>query len=283
MKNRGVIKRPGEKSEARLSGRSSIWGGLAVLILALACATAPAPDEIPSAESYYRRGLEVLEGRRVLLFFHDVDYARAIELFQEVIDNYPYSDYATLAELKIADVYFEQERFEEAASYYQDFVELHPSHPRISYAIYRRGLCASEEMRGGDRDQTPTREAVAQFRFLLDRHPESEYAEDARARLAEAEDLLATHLIDVADFYFQRQRYFAAASRYREALESYPQHQSRQRTRYRLALSLRALGEEREAREILEQILRDGEDPDLTEKVEDALRELENAHAEKRS
>ena len=47
----------------------------------------------------------------------------------------PYSEKATLAELKIADIHFERESYEEAASYYQDFVELHPNHaeaaPRI--------------------------------------------------------------------------------------------------------------------------------------------------------
>ena len=247
------------------------------LLLSLACASSPPQDEIPSAEHYYQRGLETLEGRRVFLFFTDVDYERAIELFQEVIDNYPYSDYATLAELKIADVYFEQGRFEEAASYYQDFVELHPRHPQVSYAIYRRGECAFRQMYAGDQDQTPTHEAVAQFRFLLERYPESEYAEEARLNLAQAEDRLAANVLEIADFYFDREQYYAAADRYREALELYPEHSGRLRTAYRLALSLRGLGQEEEARAILGQILEDGADDDLTEEVEEALRDLDRA------
>jgi outer membrane protein assembly factor BamD len=130
-------------------------------------------------------------------------------------------------------------------------------------------------MRGRGQDQTPTNEAAAQFRFLLERHPESQYAEDARARLAETENVLAAHLIDVGDFYFERERYFAAANRYREALRAYPQHLDRDRTRYRLALALRALGHATEAREVLQEILRDDADPDLAEEVERTLRELE--------
>jgi outer membrane protein assembly factor BamD len=247
------------------------------LLLSLACAGTPPQEEIPSAERYYQRALEALEGRPVFLVFRDVDYAKAIELFQEVIDNYPYSDYATLAELKIADVYFEQERFEEAGSYYQDFVELHPKHPQVSYAIYRRGECAFRQMRDQDRDQTPTQEAVAQFRFLLEEYPQSEYAPDARLKLGEAENRLAAHVLEVADFYFDRKQYYAAADRYREALEAYPLHSDRLRTLYRLALSLQNLGQEAEARRILAQILQNEPDSDLTEEVEEALRELDRA------
>jgi len=130
-----------------------------------ACASTPDEvDEVPSAEGYFQEGMRVLEGRRILLIFRDVNYPRAIELFQEVIDNYPYSEFATLAELKIADVYFEQERFEEAGSYYQDFVELHPTHERVDYALYRQGLSAHERVKSADRDQTATKDAIEQFK-----------------------------------------------------------------------------------------------------------------------
>jgi outer membrane protein assembly factor BamD len=244
-----------------------------LLVLGVGCASAPPQEEIPSAESYYGRGLETLEGQRVFLFFRDVDYARAIELFQEVIDNYPYSNYATLSELKIADVYFEQSRFEEAAGYYQDFVELHPSHPQVPYSVYRRGLCGFRQMRDADRDQAPTQDVVSQFRFLLERFPESEYSSDAREKLAEAEDRLAQKILRVADFYLDRGDYYAAAERYREAIDSYPQHSGHQQTLFRLAVALESLGERAEAQEILEGILRSNPDGDLGEEVEETLRD----------
>ena len=156
--------------------------GIVVLTIALlcACATAPPEEELPSAESYYQRGVELLKGRRVFLFFTDVDYPEAIESFQEVIDNYPYSEFAVLSELAIADIHFERDEYEEASSYYHDFVELHPNHPKVAYALYRNGLCSYNQMRAADRDQAPTREAVAQFRALLERFPSSEMAPDAQ-------------------------------------------------------------------------------------------------------
>ncbi len=186
----------------------------------------------------------------MFLFFHDVNYPRAIEHFQEVIDNYPYSDYATLAELKIADVYFQQGSYEEAASYYQDFVELHPTNPQVPYSIYRNGLCSFQQIGDVGRDQTPTRDALAQFRVLLDRYPGSKYAQEARARLREATDRLASHDIEVGDFYYRRGDYHAAARRYRQALDAYPKHSTRLRTLVRLGRSQMDMGRYAEAEQI---------------------------------
>jgi outer membrane protein assembly factor BamD len=251
--------------------------GLPVLLcaaLGAACASTPPVDELPSAENYYRRGLEVLEGQRVLWVFRDVDYGQAIELFQEVIDNYPYSEYATLAELKIADVYFDREQHEQAASYYQDFVELHPKHPEVPYAIYRHGMCSFEQIRDPDRDQEATRNAIAQFGVLAERYPDSEYAGLARANLAEATDRLAAHEILVGDFYFQRRECHAAARRYRSALTNYPGIDGRPRTLHRLASALRCARQDEEAITMLGRALAEEPDGDLRERIEEDLREL---------
>lgn len=231
------------------------------LIVAAGCASAPPDEEIPSAESYYQRGLELLEGQRVFLFFHDVNYPSAIEHFQEVIDNYPYSDYATLAELKIADVHFQQGNYEEAASYYQDFVELHPTHPQVPYAIFRHGMCSFEQIGDVGRDQTLTLDALAQFRVLLDRYPNSEFADDARVRLSQAVDRLARHDIEVGNFYYRRGDYHAAAQRYRQALEMYPDHSERVTTLVRLGRSLMGLQLYADAERIYQQAL-DARPPD---------------------
>ena len=107
MKNRAL-----RETRARCAnGLERAALGIAVLTIALlcACATAPPEEELPSAESYYQRGVKILEGRRVFLFFTDVDYPKAIESFQEVIDNYPYSEYSLLSELAIADIHYERD------------------------------------------------------------------------------------------------------------------------------------------------------------------------------
>ncbi|MEE8556497.1 MAG: outer membrane protein assembly factor BamD [Myxococcota bacterium] len=246
-------------------------------VLGTACASAPPQAEIPSAESYYRKGLEVLKGQRILLFFRDTDYALAIEMFREVIDNYPYSDYSTLAELKIADVYFEQEHYEEAAEYYQDFVELHPTHPQVPYSIYRNGLCSYEQMRAIDQDQTPTQEALAQFRVLLERYPHSEYTEDAQRLISVAEDHLSAHVREIGDFYFAQGAYYGAAERYEEALEDFPKHSERDDTLYHLAVCYHHLKRDPDAAQLLSEIISMDPRSDWADDAEDLLQDINGA------
>lgn len=220
-----------------------------------ACASAPPIEDVPSAETYYKRGEEILKGQRVMLLFSDVDYTQAIELFQEVIDNYPYSEYATLAELRIADIHFDQENYEEALSYYQDFVELHPNHPRVPYAIYRNGLCAFEQMSEPDRDQTTTYDAIAQFEVLLDRYPDWDEASLARQMLQRARDQLVRRDVLVGDFYMTQGDYYAALRRYRRSLRDYPQQTDRPATMARLADALAALHRYYEAEQLYTQVV----------------------------
>jgi outer membrane protein assembly factor BamD len=270
MRTPPVVKR------AWVPNRSCPWGrALITLALFAACASSPAADEeIPSAEGYYQRGLELLDGTRSLIFFKDINYPRAIELFQEVIDNYPYSEYATLAELKIADIYFDQERYEEAASYYQDFVELHPTHSEVPYALYRHGLCSFERISTADRDQSSTHDAMAQFQTLLDRYPDSEYADDARARLVGTSDMLAPHDIQVGDFYLQRRECHSAARRYRQALSAYPNHSNYLRTMFQLGDALVCMRRVDDAIVIYRQILEEQPEGNLAGDVWDRLEEL---------
>ena len=237
--------------------------------LAPACSTPPPPEaELPSAEGYYKEGLEVLDGYRVLIFFRDVNYPLAIRYFQEVIDNYPYSQYATLAELKIADIQFDRGSYEEAASYYQDFVELHPRHEQVSYAIYRSALCAFEGIRAADRDQEPTRQAVAQFRALLEQFPRARSAEDARDRLDVAESRLAEAEVMVGDFYFRRGEYHAAINRYRNSLTNFPDHDGRLETMAQLGSALLLTRQLYQAESVLRTVLASEPEPALRDRVE---------------
>ena len=247
------------------------------IALLCACATAPPEEELPSAESYFQRGQKILEGRRVFLFFTDVDYPKAIESFQEVIDNYPYSEFSLLSELAIADIHFEREEYEEASSYYHDFVELHPNHPKVAYALYRNGLCSYNQMRAADRDQAPTREAALQFRALLERFPSSEMAGDARTRLAECENRLAEQIINIADFYFYQDDFHSAARRYDQAISSFPMHSDRARTMTRLGICLARLHQTAHARDVLQRALQLEPDDDLRETAQTELDGLTTA------
>ncbi len=259
--------------KSRRFGRHSVALGLA-LAISSGCASTPEEHEVPTAETYYERGLEDLVPTRRLIFFSDVDYQSAIENFQEVIDNYPYSEYATLAEIKLADVHYDRREYPEAASYYQDFVELHPRHELVPHALFRSGMCSFEQMRESDRDQSATLQAISHFRTLLRRYPDAETVQDAELRLQEAEDLLAQVDLEVGEFYFERGEYHAAVERFRRALTRFPNHTGHLTTMSMLGVALIRVGDPVQGEALLAEVLASNPDQELRDLIDSELYEI---------
>jgi len=226
----------------------------AVVLGAAACASAPEPAP-PTAEQLYGEGVKLLEGKRRLFFIDSVDYPIAIKKFQDLIENFPFSEYATLSEIKIADAYFSQRKFDEAAGFFQEFIELHPTHPQVPYALLRNGECAFSQILEPDQDQGKAKSAIEQFDVLIARHPGSPEASRATELRTNALDQLAVSEVLVGDFYYGSESYHAAAPRYQAALEKAPRHPGYARTQARLGLSLRRIGQRAEGDRVLGALL----------------------------
>jgi outer membrane protein assembly factor BamD len=247
---------------------------LALLALS-ACATQPpepALDELPAADVLYQEGVSLLENRQSVLWLVDTTpYQQAIDKFQEVVDNYPYSEYAVAAELKIADSYFEQERWDEALSYYRDFAELHPEHEKVPYTIYRTALCHAKQSGSPERDQTATREALAALDQLMTRYPTAPETREAEALWKELRAKLGEHVLGIGDFYWKRDEYQSAAGRYRQVLDEFPGLGLDAEALYKLGLCYRQMNRDDEARRIFEVILENYEDTDVARAAQDQI------------
>jgi outer membrane protein assembly factor BamD len=163
------------------------------------------------------------------------NYKDAAALWQQLKDQYPYSQYAVLGELKLGDALFLQEKYIEALAAYEDFERLHPENEAVSYAIYQQGMCFYSRMKGIDRDQTATIQTIQTLARLVEMYPASRYATMARARIAEAQNNLAGHEFYVGEFYFRRKDYQAAMNRYLGLLQYYPDSGYHQRALNRIA------------------------------------------------
>jgi outer membrane protein assembly factor BamD len=127
-----------------LAASPRVLAGLLVLgLLAAGCSNKPDFEDVPPPEELYAKGQQLLEGRKILGVYNWVQYDKAIETFQAIIDNYPYSEYEIEAQLKIADAYFDDGSYDEALSYYRDFADLHPQNERVPYTVLRSALCHS--------------------------------------------------------------------------------------------------------------------------------------------
>jgi outer membrane protein assembly factor BamD len=194
-----------------------------LLPLGAGCANkGPSFEDVLPPDELFAEAQEILAGRKIAGIVPWTNYGKAIDTFQAIIDNYPYSDYALESELLIADAYYDDGRYDEALSYYRDFGDLHPEHERVPYTVLRSALCRYNQIQSVERDQTPTREALIYLERLVEEFPFSEEAREGERVLRELRTRLAGNLMRIGDFYLRRDEFQAAASRYREILNTYP-------------------------------------------------------------
>lgn len=245
-----------------------------VLALAIGCASSPESlelAELPSAEELYAEASAILDESSSFLGIDTTDYQEAIDKFQDVIDNYPYSDVATLAELRIADAYFEQERWEEALTYYRDFGELHPNHEKVPYTLYRTALSHYKQTRPANRDQTPTREALAALDQVITRHPYAPEAAEAETLWRELRTRLGKHAMTIGDFYLDREEYQSAAERYRSVLNEFPGLGLDAKALYNLGVCYRNMNRADEANQLFQVILENYQGSEVAEAAQSLI------------
>ena len=227
--------------------------------LALGCAAASPPPmelaEIPSAEELYAEASAILNEPRGMLGVDLTDYQAAIDRFQDVVDNYPYSELATLAELRIGDAYFQQERWEESLTYYRDFADLHPNHEKVPYALLRTALAHYNQTHAANRDQTPTRRALAALDEVITRHPYSPEANEAERLWRELRTRLGKSVMAVGDYYLESREFQSAAERYRAVLNDYPGLGLDAKALYSLGVCYRNMNRSEEATHLFQVIL----------------------------
>ena len=198
---------------------------LLALILLAACA---GNDDMPdiAADSgeaqIYRQAERYLDSR---------NYDLAVRSLQALESRYPFGKYAEQAQLELIYAHYGAFETEAAIEAANRFIRLHPQHPNVDYAYYMKGLAATAAdndilarflpLDKTRRDVSYAREAFAEFSQLVTRFPDSPYAPDAKARMVHLRNLLARHEINVANYYFRRGAYLAAANRGRYVVENF--------------------------------------------------------------
>ena len=154
--------------------------------------------------------------------FLDEDYREAVKAYTDLKDWYPFSKYAILAELKIADSHFRLEAYDEAIVAYESFEKLHPRNEAVPYVVNQIGLCWFNQIDTVDRDPTPAQNAMTQFRRVLEQFPGSEYAPKADEKIEKCLDTIAGHELYVANYLKKTKEFKAALKRYEYITAHYP-------------------------------------------------------------
>lgn len=155
--------------------------------------------------------------------FNVGSYHSALEKFEEIMDRFPFSPEAMLAELKAADSHYYQDHFLEAKVLYQQFEERHPTNEAIPYIMFQIGMCDFARTDRIDRDISGAKDAIQSFSRLLRAYPDSPYTHEAKARIRAAREFLVNHEFFVAVFYLRTDRIDESAHRLKYLLAMYPE------------------------------------------------------------
>ncbi|OIN87687.1 MAG: outer membrane protein assembly factor BamD [Alphaproteobacteria bacterium CG1_02_46_17] len=165
----------------------------------------PADDIFKEAEAASKEGL----------------YQKATTLYSEVERQHPYSEFATLSQIRQAESAYEALKYDDAIAALERFVELHPGHEMVPYAYYMKAMCYYEQMTDVRRDQAMTRDAQEALEVVVNRFPESKYARDAQFKLDLVMDHLAGKEMEIGRYYMKKEQYNAAINRFMEVVKNY--------------------------------------------------------------
>lgn len=234
------------------------------LILALGLAFAaggckasrPADSPLEYTENAKRDYEEALDA------YFDRDWEQATLLLREVKRKYGYSRYARLADLRIADAEYNQEKWAESIGSYKAFVHDYPNDPEVPYARYRISKALFQQASPSlllppleERDLASVHESYASLRAMLQDYPGYKHTRELEYMLEAVSGLLARHELYVARFYLAEDRFEAAVARCQYALRKFEGSGLEPEAMLLLGETYMKMKKRGKARAVLEQLL----------------------------
>jgi outer membrane protein assembly factor BamD len=162
-----------------------------------------------------------------LLYSNGIDalrkqsYSTAVKHFDAIQQNYPYSPWATNAQLMDGYTEYRRNHYSDAIGALDRYIQLHPTSANVSYAYYLRALCYYEQIADIQRDQKGTEQAMAALQDVSTRFPDSAYARDARLKIDLCRDHLAGKEMAIGRYYEKQHLYAAAIGRYQRVVDDF--------------------------------------------------------------
>lgn len=215
------------------------WLFLAAVIVALgACSTSTEgtkdafADDQP-AGTLYNEGLAYLNAGKL----ND-----AVKSFDEVDRQHPYSEWARKALIMSAFASYKRGKFDDTIKTAKRYLTLYPGSEDAAYAEYLIGQSYFRQIPDVTLDQGETRKALDAMETVATQYPDSEYADDARAKIVVTRDQLAGKEMQVGRYYLERREYIAAINRFRVVVTDYQDTRHVEEALERLTEANMALG-----------------------------------------
>ena len=158
------------------------------------------------------------------------DFQGAIERYNSILLRYPFTDYATQAQLELIYAKYRAFDADGAISTADRFLKEHPRHASVDYVHYLKGLINFQRgeslletlVDSSGQDVGYSRRAFDDFALLTQRYPKSRYAGDARLRMVHLRNRIAQHELSIVRYYVRRGAHVAAARRAEKIIVDYP-------------------------------------------------------------
>jgi outer membrane protein assembly factor BamD len=230
-----------DKAHVFRIGTTALLLGLATLTLNGCGRSNTFEDAGP--EALYERGYDAMEAS---------NYPGAIQYFRALEASYPFSPETRQAQLDLIYLYYRSQQPESAVDAAQEFERENPTHDRVDYCLYMRGVVYFDQAPNilerlfrvdlSVRPPKDTMRSFSTFQELIRRFPNSEYAPDARQRMVFLRNRLSEYENHVAEYYIKRGAYVAAVNRAKYALEHYPEAPQLEKTLQILVTAYEQLG-----------------------------------------
>lgn len=169
-------------------------------------------------------------------------YNKAAKLFEQIDQQYPYSEEAKKAMLMAAFAYRKADKLPEAVAAARRYLALHPGTKEAALAQEIIANSYFDRVNTPSRDQSDTRKATAELETLLQRYPDSRYSDDAKKKLKVAKETLAASEMNVGRYYQKKGNYLAAINRFKTVVSDYQQTSQVEEALMRLTECYLALG-----------------------------------------
>jgi len=133
----------------------------------------------------------------------------------------PQSEWAPKSALMASYSYYLQDFYSEAIFNLERFIETYPENKNESYALFLLAMCYYETIVDEKKDLAPLINAKKQFQIVIDKFPESDFANDSKFKIDLITDMLAAKEMYIGRHYIKKEKWIAAINRFKKVIEDY--------------------------------------------------------------
>ena len=153
--------------------------------------------------------------------FLNGDILYAAKKFNEAELIFPQSEWAPVAALMTAYVYYSDDYYRDAVSELERFLKVYPNHKDTDYAYFLLAMCYYENIVDEKRDLEPLIKSRDTFQYVVKNFPTTDFATDAKFKIDLINDRLAGKEMYIARHYLKSKKWIPAINRFKNVIENY--------------------------------------------------------------